>query len=181
MKGFKKRSDKKFDQIYLLKDKQGGDDKMFSFNQKKNPEEEEKLIGSSLGENKEENKSIQIHSNQKTNLMFQFLYYPEYIKVGNRIVINMDNLSAIGEITEVYAHSIDGHYPDLTKKTAKIGCKKNSLQKVITKEGNLEMQPIIEDDIEEEDYQDLDPLPMVAALSRITEKSESIMSNDSNT
>ena len=91
----------------------------------------------------------------------------------------MDNISAIGEITEVYAHSIDGHYPDLTKKTAKIGCKKNSLQKVISKEGNLEMQPIIEDDIEFDE--DLDPLPMVSALSRITEKSESIMSNDSNT
>ena len=92
----------------------------------------------------------------------------------------MDNLSAIGEITEVYAHSIDGHYPDLTKKTAKIGCKKNSLLKVITKEGDMKMKPIIEDEIEFDEDEVPEPLQMVSALSKITEKSESIMSNDSN-
>ena len=50
---------------------------------------------------------IKILPNQKTTLIFQFLFRPEYIGVGNQIVINMDNLKAFGKITKLISNKVD--------------------------------------------------------------------------
>ena len=44
--------------------------------------------------------------NKKTTLLFQFLYNPEYIGVGNNLIINMDNCKAFGKITELIPEKI---------------------------------------------------------------------------
>lgn len=54
---------------------------------------------------------IEIHPDRKTTLIFQFLYQPEYIGVGNNLVINMDNLKAFGKITQLYSEKIDEGRP----------------------------------------------------------------------
>ena len=51
---------------------------------------------------------IVIHPDKKTTLIFQFLYNPEYIGVGNNIIINMDNLKAFGKIKQLIPEKIDG-------------------------------------------------------------------------
>jgi len=45
--------------------------------------------------------------NKKTSLIFQFLYNPEYIGVGNNIIINMDTFKAFGKITKLIPEKID--------------------------------------------------------------------------
>lgn len=49
---------------------------------------------------------IQILPNKRTTLLFQFLYNPEYIGVGNSLIINMDNIKAFGKITELIPEKI---------------------------------------------------------------------------
>ena len=36
---------------------------------------------------------------EKTTLIFQFLHKPEYLGLGNKIIINMENFKAFGKIT----------------------------------------------------------------------------------
>ena len=50
---------------------------------------------------------IEIHPNKKTSLIFQFLNKPEYIGLGNNIIINMDYLKAFGKITQIIPDKID--------------------------------------------------------------------------
>lgn len=48
-----------------------------------------------------------IYPDKKTTLIFQFLYNPEYINVGNKIIINTDNFKAFGQITQIIPEKID--------------------------------------------------------------------------
>ena len=57
---------------------------------------------------------IQIFPDRKTTIIFQFLYNPEYIGVGNPLVINMENLKAFGTITKLIPERID---KDISKET----------------------------------------------------------------
>ena len=53
---------------------------------------------------------IQILPNKKTTLFFQFLYNPEYIGIGNNLIINMENFKAFGTITQLVTEKIqDSH------------------------------------------------------------------------
>lgn len=54
---------------------------------------------------------IEIHPDKTTSLIFQFLYQPEYIGVGNNLVINMDTLKAFGKITQLFPEKIDDSRP----------------------------------------------------------------------
>lgn len=45
---------------------------------------------------------ITLNPDQRTKLTLQFMYYPEYIAVGHKIVIHDANLQAIGKITKVF-------------------------------------------------------------------------------
>lgn len=48
-----------------------------------------------------------IYPDKKTTMIFQFLYNPEYITVGNKIIINTDNFKAFGKITKLIPDKID--------------------------------------------------------------------------
>ena len=74
---------------------------------KKEPQSE---VQSPNQEEKEQNE-IQIFPDKKTTVIFQFLYNPEYIGVGNPIVINMDNFKAFGTITRLIPERIDTNLP----------------------------------------------------------------------
>ena len=50
---------------------------------------------------------IEILPNQKTTLIFQFMYMPEYLGEGNNLIINMENLKAFGKITQLIPEKID--------------------------------------------------------------------------
>lgn len=47
----------------------------------------------------EQQSELKIRPHEKTSLIFQFLHKPEYLGLGNKIIINMDNLKAFGTIT----------------------------------------------------------------------------------
>lgn len=52
---------------------------------------------------------IEIFPDKKTTLIFQFMYQPEYIGVGNNLIINMDYLKAFGKITQIFPEKVDEH------------------------------------------------------------------------
>ena len=88
-----------------------------------------KKDGETTKENKEEDKDkfIEISPDSKTTVVFQFLYNPEYVGVGNPIVINMDTFKAFGTITKLYPDKIDQNL------THEVGSKsrKGSARKVV--------------------------------------------------
>lgn len=47
-----------------------------------------------------------IYPNKKTTLIFQFLYHPEYLGLGNKIIVNTDNFKAFGIITQITPEKI---------------------------------------------------------------------------
>ena len=46
--------------------------------------------------------AIIISSTKKTKIIFEFLYYPEYLNEGTHLIINDDLLKAYGIITKLY-------------------------------------------------------------------------------
>jgi GTPase len=50
----------------------------------------------------EKNNEIKLEPNQRTKLKMRFLHQPEYLVVGNKILINENNFKAHGKITKVY-------------------------------------------------------------------------------
>ena len=46
--------------------------------------------------------NIIVHPNKKNVLRLRFMYYPEYILVGQQLLINDTSLKAIGWIREIY-------------------------------------------------------------------------------
>ena len=50
---------------------------------------------------------IQILPDKKTTVIFQFLYHPEYIGVGNNLIINMEHCKVFGKITQLIPERID--------------------------------------------------------------------------
>ena len=74
--------------------------------------EEQKDIADALGPqneldpNTKEIQEISILPNKKTTVFFQFLYNPEYIGIGNNLIINMENFKAFGTITQLITDKI---------------------------------------------------------------------------
>jgi GTPase len=71
--------------------------------------EPQKEISDALGPQNEQVKDVEeilIHPNKKTTVFFQFLYNPEYIGIGNNLIINMENFKAFGTITQLITDKI---------------------------------------------------------------------------
>ena len=49
---------------------------------------------------------IEISPGKKTKVVFQFLYYPEYITKDSYLIINENNLKAFGRVTYIH-HDTD--------------------------------------------------------------------------
>ena len=56
----------------------------------------------SKGNFKESDDSVIIFFNKRTKIIFEFLYYPEYLTEGTNIIINDNLLKAYGVITKLY-------------------------------------------------------------------------------
>ena len=67
---------------------------------------------------------FKVHPDQRTSVIFQFLYYPEYISVGNKIVVNTDNFKAFGVIKQIYPDKIDTSAGIVEKEIPKRVCLK---------------------------------------------------------
>lgn len=61
-----------------------------------------KQTKSSLFTIKEQDGKIQIKPGKGTFLRMRFKYYPEYIEKGMKLIINDNNLKAVGWIKELY-------------------------------------------------------------------------------
>lgn len=46
--------------------------------------------------------NIILKPNEKTSMIMQFMYYPEYMNVGDKITINDGALKACGEVTYLF-------------------------------------------------------------------------------
>ena len=46
--------------------------------------------------------NIIIQPNEKTSMIMQFMYYPEYLNVADKVTINDGALKACGEVTYVF-------------------------------------------------------------------------------
>jgi len=110
---------------------------------------------------KEPCQEIEILPNKKTSVIFQFLYQPEYIGVGNNLIINMDTLKAFGKITQLIPEKID---------EAIINTEPPETKFKVIPEMKVEesIQPPIVTDTEQ-----VNPEMMAKDLSKITEKQES--------
>ena len=53
-----------------------------------------------------EQKDIEVLPNQKINVVFQFMYHPEYIGAGNTLIVNMDNFKVFGKIKQIIPDKI---------------------------------------------------------------------------
>lgn len=73
-------------------------------NVKEEVEEMKKIYGGSLSSNSNSNSNVEefvISSNTKTKVMFEFMYYPEYINVGSNVIISDQYIKAFGVITKI--------------------------------------------------------------------------------
>ena len=73
-------------------------------NVKEEVEEMKKIYGGSLNSNSSSNSNVEefvISSNTKTKVMFEFMYYPEYINVGSNVIISDQYIKAFGVITKI--------------------------------------------------------------------------------
>lgn len=80
---------------------------------KESPDNTQQKVKEKHAQNAEE---ITILPDQKTTLIVQFLYNPEYLGLGNKIIINMEHLKAFGKITQLIPEKIDNSIQDRTWK-----------------------------------------------------------------
>ena len=64
--------------------------------------EEKKEVSPKVNGEEVKCQQINITPDKKTKLILQFMYYPEYIAIGHKVVIHDANLQAIGKITKVF-------------------------------------------------------------------------------